>query len=138
MPKQLKPNKHKNNSIQHNPNSMPNINGNTKLSQSQAVLTAYSGPLPPPEILEKYKEIYPDAPAIIFDTFKKQSEHRMSLEKKVINAGSLNSTLGIIFLLYNKIDLPGYTTLIFGLGSLVGIFIYGKKSNKAERTQRRT
>ena len=131
---------------------MPNINGNTKLSQSQAVLTAYSGPLPPPEILEKYKEIYPDAPAIIFDTFKKQSEHRMSLEKKVINAGSLNSTLGIIFgfiislivtiggifLLYNKIDLPGYTTLIFGLGSLVGIFIYGKKSNKAERTQRRT
>jgi uncharacterized membrane protein len=56
----------------------------------------YSGPLPPPNILEHYNAIYPDSAKIIIDNFIAQSEHRRSLEKTVINAGSRDSLLGSI------------------------------------------
>ena len=35
----------------------------------------YQGPIPPPEMMEKYKNIYADAPKIILQEFKEKSEH---------------------------------------------------------------
>ena len=35
----------------------------------------YQGPIPPPEMMEKYKNIYADAPKIILQEFKENSEH---------------------------------------------------------------
>lgn len=35
----------------------------------------YQGPISPPEMMEKYKNIYADAPKIILQEFKENSEH---------------------------------------------------------------
>lgn len=45
----------------------------------------FSGPLPPPEVLQQYKDIYPNAPELIFKNFSQQAEHRQSLEKVGLN-----------------------------------------------------
>jgi len=129
-------------------NAQPNQANNLVAKSFSA--TAYSGPLPPPEILEKFKEIHPDAPEIIFGTFKKQSEHRMYLEKRVVDSNTFRATLGIIFgfiiailiigssvfLLYNDKQTEGFTTMLVGLTSLVSVFIFGKVSNRKEREQK--
>jgi uncharacterized membrane protein len=49
------------------------------------VLTAFrKGPLPPPAELEKYESLYPGATKLLFDNFVNQTNHRMELEKLVI------------------------------------------------------
>jgi len=45
---------------------------------------SFSGPLPPPEILEGYKAAYPDAPEIIFRELQSQGVHRRDLEKEAL------------------------------------------------------
>jgi len=41
----------------------------------------YEGPLPPPEIMERYREIVPGLPETIVSLWTKQSQHRMEMEK---------------------------------------------------------
>ncbi len=107
----------------------------------------YSGPLPPPQALEQYNNIIPNGAERIMVMAEKQSEHRRTLEAKVLNTDSRNSLLGIIFAL-----ILGLSTVIVGgivihtgqawsgtiLGSaglvgLVSVFIYGTKQRRAER-----
>ena len=52
----------------------------------QSLQTHYSGPLPPPEILESYKKIHPAAVDIIFEHFQKEQVHRHELEQKQLEA----------------------------------------------------
>ena len=59
--------------------------------------TSFSGPLPPPEVLEKFERVSPGAAKIIVDMAKNQSEHRQGLENRVIDSGINNSKLGLIF-----------------------------------------
>jgi len=42
--------------------------------------SSFSGPIPPPQFLEKYNEIVPGSAEIIINMAKDQSEHRQSLE----------------------------------------------------------
>lgn len=114
-----------------------------KLEISKSVFT---GPLPHPDILAKYNECYPDAAEIIFKTFERQVDHRISIEKKVINSGAMNSTLGLIagfligvlgvgggiWLLSMDKSISGYTALFGTLGGLVGTFIFGKLNTSTE------
>lgn len=58
---------------------------------------SFSGPLPPPEILEHYEKIFPGAAKKIFELTELQSKHRMQIESKVIDSGSFESKLGIMF-----------------------------------------
>jgi uncharacterized membrane protein len=56
---------------------------------------SYSGPLPPPNVLEGFEKILPGAAERIFVMAEKQLEHRMSLEKTVIEGGSKRADKGI-------------------------------------------
>jgi uncharacterized membrane protein len=116
--------------------------------QVRAIITQeFSGPLPPPNALEKYNVIIPNGAERIMKMAEEQSQHRRNLESKVINTDSRNSLLGVIFAF-----LLGATTIIIGgivvlhgyewsgsfLGSvglvgLVSVFIYGTRERRKER-----
>lgn len=57
----------------------------------------FAGPVPHPEIIEKYENIYPGAAKIIFENWDSQVKHRHSLEKSVVQTDNLKSILGVIF-----------------------------------------
>ncbi len=129
-------------------------NKNKKLAKNKADVSLelkqsllYSSPLPPPEILEKYDLILPNASERFLSLVEKQTQHRMELEKEVIESKIKDSRLGIILgfilglfglgiaalLIYNDKSILGFSVIITEIVGLVGVFIYGTKSNKKER-----
>lgn len=54
----------------------------------------YSGPLPPPEVLERYAAVHPDAPAIIFRAFEAQVKHRHEMEATYMHGSEARARLG--------------------------------------------
>lgn len=57
----------------------------------------FAGPVPHPEIIEKYEKIYPGAAKIIFEEWDSQVKHRHYIEKSVVWADNVKSILGVIF-----------------------------------------
>jgi uncharacterized membrane protein len=130
--------------------NLPQPKPQGKLVQVTAAQSSFSGPLPPPEILEKYDQVYPGAAKIILDAFQSQGDHRQSLERTVVKQGSRDSLIGLIFAF-----IIGMTTILSGaycitigqpyagaflggsgLTGLVGTFIYGSRQRRQERESR--
>lgn len=61
------------------------------------VISEYSGPIPPPNIIKKYEEILPGSADRILNMAEQQSMHRREMDKKLLNAQSRDSLFGIIF-----------------------------------------
>ncbi len=57
----------------------------------------FSGPMPPPNILNGYEKILPGAADRILSMAETQSKHRQSMEKKMIEAEARDGLLGILF-----------------------------------------
>lgn len=109
------------------------------------------GPLPTPEDLAKYEQLYPGAAKQIFDQFKDQSTHRMALENRVINSNISNSRLGqwmgfsicmtaligggVLAIFGIKIE--GIIIAAAGLVSLVTVFVTGKFTGQKELRAKR-
>ncbi len=107
----------------------------------------YSGPLPPPSILEAFERIYPGSAKLIIDNVMEQSLHRRSLESIVVKSGSRDSLLGIlcafimgmtliigsVICILNNKEAVGLSLGGLGLSGLVGAFIYGTNQNRKER-----
>jgi uncharacterized membrane protein len=120
-------------------------NNHSSVVQHQSV--SFSGPLPHPDILKKFDEVYPGAAKIIIDMAKEQSEHRQILEKTVINSDIRNSKLGLIFgfIIGMTGIVAGVVVIVTGqvaagsilfagtLGVLVGTFVYGSQGRRKER-----
>lgn len=125
---------------------MQSVNSKLSVQVKNRQLSVYSGPLPLPEHLEGYETIFSGAASRIFEMTEKQLEHRQYLEKKNIDTQSRNSTLGVIFAfvlgmtailggIYISLcgySMSGWGTVFIGLAALVGVFVYGKESNKKE------
>ena len=106
----------------------------------------FSGPLPPPEILQKYNEILPGAADRIIRMAEDQSRHRQNLERTVIASNSFVQKLGPvlgfviamtaitggIWLAANGKSRAGLTSIIGALAALVGVFVYGKRTQERE------
>ncbi len=58
---------------------------------------SFQGPLPHPQILKQYDQVYPGAAKIIFTLVSAQSKHRQELEKKVIASDIQHERLGMYF-----------------------------------------
>jgi uncharacterized membrane protein len=117
-----------------------------KLIKALGIITltktvSFSGPIPPPEILEKYNKVTPNGGERIMQMAEKQLEHRTHLEDYVIKE-ELNQSkrgqifgfvLAIVVLLFVLIlsilghemvaSILGGTTMI----GLVAVFVIGKK-----------
>ena len=113
----------------------------------QRTSVEFSGPLPPPEVLEKFDRIVPGAAERIIRMAEQQSEHRHRLESKVIGANTRDSLLGLIFGFLVSMGFLSAACLAFYTGyawqatvlaaiDLVGLasaFIYGTHSRRHER-----
>lgn len=61
-------------------------NGAQAVTIKGTASATYEGPLPPPEILRGFAEIHPDAVELIFDEFKKNSDHVRTMEQKKLES----------------------------------------------------
>jgi uncharacterized membrane protein len=107
----------------------------------------FSGPLPPPEALERYGRIIPNGAERIMVMAEEQSKHRRELEKKVMNTDSRNSFCGMVFafilgmtaiiggvaVIFKGYTSSGFFVSFSGLGTLVGAFIFGTRERRKER-----
>ena len=111
---------------------------------------SFSGPLPVPAYLAQYEEILPGSAERILKMAEEQSDHRRSLETKVINSGVSDSKKGLWFgflIGIGGLGVVSYCASLgfqvlagiiaaLDLGSLVGIFVYGSQQKKNERVQK--
>jgi uncharacterized membrane protein len=109
--------------------------------------TIRQGPLPAPDDLAEYDRLVPNGAERIFAVFEKQVDHRIALEERVITGNQrradrglfVGGTIGVVGLLIGGwVAVSGYEVAgaaIAGadLVSLVGTFIYGTNSRRAER-----
>jgi uncharacterized membrane protein len=112
--------------------------------------SSFSGPIPPPALLEKYNEIIPNGAERILAMAEKQSAHREYLEKRVVDGNVSNQTrgsyfgftislvaiLGGVWLIAHGKSTEGLVAIITSLGGLVSVFFYSKYQQKKERTQK--
>ena len=105
----------------------------------------FSGPLPPADELKSYAEVSPEFPNRIFAMAEKEQGHRHRLEQRrmgaqiwITGAGQVFGFLlaiGIIglsgWLLLHDKKIEGFVSLLTGLATLIGPFIY-----RARRVQR--
>ncbi|MCX8513822.1 MAG: DUF2335 domain-containing protein [Candidatus Pacebacteria bacterium] len=108
--------------------------------------SVFSGPLPSPEILEKYNNILPGLADRIVQMAENQQAHRFGLENKVITADiqkqKIGSILGAaiaisIIVAAVVISIYGYyvTGAVIAIGEicgLLGTYIWGVKNKNKE------
>ncbi|VTY27960.1 Uncharacterised protein [Streptococcus parasanguinis] len=104
---------------------------------------SYSGPIPHPMLLKEFNDVIPNGADRIMAMAEKQSEHRINIEDKVVNANNRDSFLGVvfagiiailivlgaIFLIYNKRSIQGFAILIGASATYIGVFLKSKSSD---------
>ena len=110
----------------------------------------YRGPLPHPDHLAKYEDLYPGSAKKLIELLDDQSHHRMDLEKAVISSNIFNERRGQIFafIICMTAIIGGFAAIFFdknvlGIGSVLGslaalvtVFIIGKSKTKRELQNR--
>ncbi len=116
----------------------------------QTTTISFSGPIPPPEMLEAYNKVIPNLAERLIVAFEEQAKHRQLLEKSVVLGGTVRSNRGLVFgfilglvalvgsmfLIYIGRDISGLTIFVTALVSLVGVFVYQTMERKNERLTR--
>ena len=132
-----------------NPPSRSNPNPPTRVAS--ATYTEISGPIPPPQILQQYNAIVPNAAERILSMAEKQSDHRMNLERKVIDSNVVKSYLGMaagtliaLYGLYVAKEIaisgnPATAGIIatLDIGGLIWVAVNNTRTQKKEREKRR-
>lgn len=112
---------------------------------------SFKGPIPPAFMLKEYEEVLPGSAERILSMAERQSAHRQEIEKTVIKSKSISEIAGVIFagliasaviagglfLIYSGLSVEGFISILAALGSLVGVFVYGTRSERAEREAKR-
>ncbi len=120
---------------------LENLPENAQRAVLAIIRQSWQGPLPPPDVLREYNEIIPNGAERIFKMAENQSQHRLSLEKDVINKEQNQSSLGQIFgfIIAVAFGAAAFTLAITGheisgtiigtvdLVALVSVFVLGKK-----------
>ena len=128
------------------PPYFPNNKNNLIYAKQQISM----GPIPSADELSKYEAVKPGITDIILDTYQKQVEHRIEIEKSVIKHKNINAILGQIFafiivigaiiagcvLIKSDKDTTGLGIIISALASLVGVFVYGRSQERKERIEK--
>ncbi len=110
----------------------------------------FSGPLPPPSVLQGYNQVLPGAADRILSMAERQMQHRQSLELKVIGSDVWRAWAGLLvggllalvltlsgaFVIYHGHDWAGTTAITSTLVALAGVFVYGSVTRRNEREQK--
>jgi len=106
--------------------------------------------LPPPDELERYEAMHPGTAKIILDTYVAQANHRMELEKSVINGDNKRASSGQIFsgilglsciisgsiLTFLGKDTVGLSLIFGSIGTLLTAFYGGAILRHIERNKK--
>ncbi len=117
----------------------------------QITQTHYSGPLPPPFIIEGYERVLPGSADRILKMAENQAEHRQSLETKVISSNILNEKLGLIFglllavgfltagflLVWDGKEVTGLVALGAPIIGIIGAYIDSQRRKQRELAAKR-
>ncbi len=112
--------------------------------------SSFSGPLPPPDILTRYNDVFPGCAERIFEMAEKNAVHRQALEKRVVDANCRAQTVGqwMAFLVTLMVvgvggglllmgrDLQGFGAILSALATLAGMFVYGRRRQEQERAEK--
>ncbi len=119
--------------------------------EMRQVVSEFSGPLPPPNIIKGYEDILPGSAERILAMAEKQSEHRQFMERKMIATESRDGFLGVIFafilgigclfisyqIVVNVPENAGaISSAVFGaagIGSIVGPFLKIRRKEGTEK-----
>ena len=115
-----------------------------------AATLSYSGPLPPPEALQRYDQILPGSANRIIKMAESQHEHRQKPEKTVVESNAFSQKVGLIlgfvvamtaivggiWLAGEGKSGSGVTAIIAALAALVGVFVYGKIEQRRELAEK--
>jgi len=112
----------------------------------QAMMRSFSGPLPPPEALERYNQVLPGAAERIIAMAESQHNHRQGLESHVVRSNVSAQTLGTIlgfivamtvviggmYLVHEGKSGEGLAAILTALASLGGVFLYSKREQQKD------
>ena len=138
-------NRGKNNSVQ------KSADRRSVLEHHHQELTISSGPLPAPDTFRQYEEVLPGAADRVLAMAERQSEHRQSLERKVVESGVSRSKWGMVlgfivatltigagtYIILQDKSAVGLSLCITAIGTIVAAFIYGTHKQRQERAQQR-
>ena len=106
---------------------------------------SFSGPLPPPETLERYNQTLPGLAERIVMA-ESQHSHRLELEKEVVQSNvsaqklgtilgfvvAMTTVLGGMWLVHEGKSGEGLAAILTALASLVGVFLYSKREQQKD------
>lgn len=107
----------------------------------------FSGPIPPPHLLQEYDAIQPGFAERIFAMTERQATHRQGIETSVIN-GNVRSqergqwmafgiavlgVVGGVYLLATGRQIDGYAAIFTPIAGIVVAFIYNRREQSKER-----
>ena len=118
--------------------------------KTMMVAKYHSGMLPDSETLRAYNDIIPQGADRLLRLIENQSEHRQSIEAKVLDRDARRADWGVwtafalaftailsgSFLVFHGHDWAGLGSQGLGIGTLVYTFIYGTNSRREERQTR--
>ncbi|MDP3779081.1 MAG: DUF2335 domain-containing protein [bacterium] len=119
----------------HQESKVKKTDGNTSI-----IATHFAGPLPHPDIMERYEQIVPGSADRIIKKFESQTEHRQKLESRFVLAEMIRSIGGLVggFIIAMTALVGGIYTVLkghtflggslsfAGLALLVGVFLGNK------------
>lgn len=108
--------------------------------------SSFAGPMPPPELVERYEAIMPGAAEFFFTSLERQSTHRQQLEMKVVEATISHEKVGMwlafalavlltscgTILIHEGKNPQGLSVIAATLVTLCGVFIYSRRREKKE------
>lgn len=120
---------------------------------AEVIQSEFSGPIPPPSIIEGYERVLPGSADRIIAMAERQSLHRQKMEEKMIDAESRDSLLGVIFAFIlgigciiaavimvfvvpqNSGAISGALLGVAGIGSITSSFITSTRRNYKKKDQ---
>ncbi len=119
----------------------------TRVTQRVESVEITIGPLPPPEELYKYNQVFEGCAQRIVAMAEHQAEHRQDLERTVVKSNATAQLRGQIFaftlstliivtgayLLLQGRNIAGFALIGGDAATLVGMFLYGRQAQGKER-----
>ena len=114
------------------------------------IAASFSGPLPDPATLKAYDIVLPGLAERIVERWETQTDHRMSLEKAVIEGDNRRANWGLVSATLISLAVLGVSGLLamhdhetvaailagVDIAALAGVFVYGTSSRKQERIEK--
>jgi uncharacterized membrane protein len=122
------------------------------LVHKSEIFSSWQGPMPSPDVLKAYNDIVPGSASLLFEQFVKQSDHRIQIEKTVINSNTkldargqmfgfivimLFSIAGFYLVIFKNQKIEGFISLMVPLSTIVIQFINRKTQSQKEMKEKK-